>query len=42
MSLARQDPSARMVALVNAQPLDRLCDALLMLDAKTGPDEAER
>jgi len=35
-------PEARMTALVNAQPLDRLCDALLMLDTKASLDEAER
>ena len=40
--MSNADPRARMAALVKSQPLGRLCDALLMLDAKGNPDEAER
>lgn len=39
---AASSPREKMRALANAQPLSALCDALLDLDARPEPNDAER
>jgi hypothetical protein len=41
-AVAGLTPREKMTALVNAQPLTRLCASLLMLAANPEPTEAER